>query len=478
MLKQQLQQRLQQKLSPQQIQLIKLLELPVVELEDRIKQELQENPALEEGQDTNAADTTDMTDDEVSSSGDDIVLGDYLTEDDIPEYKLKEISERAAKKEEIPFAAAISLNERLIQQLSLRELTEKQFKIAEYIIGNLDNDGYLRRENAAIADDLMFQVGYEVEEAEIEEIIKVVQDFDPPGIAARNLRECLLLQLSRKEHTETVSNAICILTDHFSEFSRKHYDKILSIFPIGEAGLKAAISEITILDPKPGSDWSEAENYTTHITPDFIVEAHNGELFLSMNSPDLPYLQISPEYVAMYHQYSDKRLHVQDTSDTALFLKQKIDSAQWFIDAINQRKETLHRTMEAIVEHQKDFFLTGNESSLRPMILKDISERAGYDKSTISRVSNSKYVQTNFGIYSLKYFFSDYHQTNSGEEVTSREVKKFLKEYINGENKRTPLTDDELTRMLNEHGFIIARRTVAKYREQMEIPVARLRKEI
>jgi RNA polymerase sigma-54 factor len=480
MLKQQLQQRLQQKLSPQQIQLIRLLELPVIELEDRIKQELQENPALEEGMDTSQDEDPAVQEEDGDSSADDVdlSLGDYLTEDDIPDYKLKEISDRTEKREETPFSAAISLNEHLLEQLGLRSLTEKQLKIAEYIIGNLDDDGYLRRDATAIADDLIFQVGSEVEDREIEKVIKVVQDFDPPGIAARSLKECLLLQLDRKEQTPAVLNAIAILINYFEDFSRKHYDRIMRSLMISEEELKSAIAEITVLDPKPGSDWGDGDAMMMHITPDFIVESHNGELFLSMNTPGMYNLHVSPEYVAMFEQYNGKSIHTQGLNDATLFLKQKIDSAQWFIEAISQRQETLRRTMEAIVEIQKTFFLTGDESTLRPMILKDVSIRAGYDKSTISRVSNSKYVQTNFGIYPLKYFFSDSLQTSDGEEVTTREVKKILKEYIGSEDKRKPYTDDELTRYMNDRGFIIARRTIAKYREQLDIPVARLRKEI
>ena len=484
MLKQQLQQKLQQKLSPQQIQLIRLLELPAIELEERVKQELEENPALEEGPEINdpeeqAVEDTDMGD-TAADTDLDLSLGDYLTEDDIPDYKMREIRERSEKKEEIPFSAGQSLNEYLLQQLGLRDLPEKEMKIAEYIIGNIDDDGYLRRELQSIADDLIFQVGRTVDNAEIESVIRVVQDFDPPGICARNLQECLLLQLKRREDTPASRRAVCILNNYFDEFTRKHYEKIIRALNLGEEELKQAIQEITMLNPKPGSVWEgEMETLTSQITPDFIVEAHNGELFLSMNSRDIPQLHVSRDYADMFRSYaSNKSNQTPEMREAVQFVKQKLDSAQWFIDAVRQRQETLQRTMEAIISLQRDFFLSGDEFSLHPMILKDVAERAGYDVSTVSRVSNSKYVQTHFGIYPLKYFFSESMLTESGEEVSTREVKKIMKEYVEGEDKHRPLTDEELASILKEKGYIIARRTVAKYREQMDIPVARLRKEI
>ena len=484
MLKQQLQQKLQQKLSPQQIQLIRLLELPAIELEERIKHELEDNPALEEGKEI--ADDFERTDE---GSGEDIAtnetdtdlsLGDYMSEDDIPDYKLREMSERTERKEDIPFSVSQSLNEYLLQQLGLRDLPEKEVKIAEYIIGNIDDDGYLRRELSAIADDLVFQAGQDVTEKEIEEVLAIIQDFDPAGVAARNLQECLLLQLNRKEPNDETDLAIQILTDYFEEFTRKHYDKIMRGLNISEATLKKAIHEIIALDPKPCSSWGGSmEVAMSQVIPDFLVEAVNGELILSMNNRDIPDLRISREYAEMFQDYAGNKANQTSTMKEAVqFVKQKLDSAQWFIDAIRQRQETLQRTMEAIILLQRDFFLTGDDASLRPMILKDVAERAGYDISTISRVSNSKYVQTNFGIYPLKFFFSESMQTDSGEEISTREVKKIMKEHIDGEDKRKPLTDEELTSILKEKGYVIARRTVAKYREQLDIPVARLRKEI
>jgi RNA polymerase sigma-54 factor len=486
MLKQQLQQRLQQKLSPQQIQLIRLLELPTLELEERIKHELEENPALEEGQDINDVEQLAGVEDgtaEDDSSGEadtDLSLGDYLTEDDVPDYKMREIRERVEKKEDIPFSVGQSLNEYLLQQLGLRDLPEKEMKIAEYIIGNIDDDGYLRRDLPSIADDLIFQVDRAVGNDEIESVIRIIQDFDPPGVCARDLRECLLLQLEKREDTTGSSLAIHILKNYFEEFTRKHYDKIMRVLGVGENELKQAIREIVALNPKPGSLWGGSmESAMSLITPDFVVEAHNGELFLNTTSRGIPDLHVNREYVEMFQSYvANKSGQTPEMRDAVLFVKQKLDSAQWFIDAVRQRQETMQRTMEAIIMLQKDFFLTGDESALHPMILKDVSEHAGYDISTISRVSNSKYVQTNFGIYPLKYFFSESMPTDCGEEVSTREVKKIMKEFVDSEDKRKPLTDGELASILKERGYLIARRTVAKYREQMNIPVARLRKEI
>ncbi len=485
MLKQQLQQKLQQKLSPQQLQLIRLLELPTVELEERVKHELEENPALEEGKDAPEEPETEgmASDGEETDSGDaneDLSLGDYLTEDDIPDYKLREMNERAEKKEEIPFSVGESLNEHLLEQLGLRNLSEKDEKIAEYIIGNIDDDGYLRRDLSAIADDLIFQAGLDVEDKEVEKVLAVIQDLDPAGIGARNLQECLLLQLQKREQTKETRLAIRVLKEYFDEFTRKHYDKILKGLDIDEAVLKKVIREITLLNPKPGNDWGgRMEDAMTQVIPDFIVDANNGELTLSMNNRGVPDLRINREYSEMFQDYAgNKANQTNERREAVQFVKQKLDAAQWFIDAVKQRQETLLRTMEAILYLQRDFFLTGDESTLHPMILKDVAERAGYDISTISRVSNSKYVQTNYGIYPLKYFFSESIQTDSGEEISTREVKKIMKEHVDSEDKRKPLTDEELAAILKEKGYVIARRTVAKYREQLGIPVARLRKEI
>lgn len=488
MLKQQLRQQLQQKLSPQQIQVIRLLELPAIELEEKVKHELEENPALEEGKEM--PDEFDQADGEIGENSDsmtennegedDLSLGDYLTEDDIPDYKLQEIRDKSTKKEDIPFSVSESLNEFLLQQLGFRNLPDKEMKIAEYIIGNIDDDGYLRRDLGAIADDLMFQAGLDISEKDVENILKMIQDFEPTGVGARNLQECLCIQLQKKEQTPETPIAIQIIQHYFEDFSRKHYEKILRGLDISEETLKKAIREITLLNPKPGNAWGGTmETAMSQIIPDFIVDSNNGEITLSMNNRGIPDLRINKEYQDMFQDYtSNKANQTSERKNAIQFVKQKLDAAQWFIDAVKQRQETLMRTMEAIIQLQREFFLTGDEATLRPMILKDVAEKTGYDISTISRVSNSKYVQTNFGIYSLKYFFSESMQTDSGEEISTREVKKIMKEHIEAEDKRKPLTDEELASILKGKGYVIARRTVAKYREQLGIPVARLRKEI
>ena len=479
MLKQQLQQKLQQKLSPQQIQLIRLLELPSIELEERIKKELEENPALDEGNEHADDDEPLYETDESSGDNEDITLGDYMTDDDIPDYKLREISGKAEQKETIPFSGGQSLNEFLLQQLGLRELPEREVQIGEYIIGNLDDDGYLRRDLHAIADDLVFQTGTDVHDADVERVLTIIQDFEPVGIAARDLQECLLIQLQKMHESPETDLAIRVISRYYEAFTKKHYEKIMSGLGVNAVTMKAVIAEITSMNPKPGGSWGETGSDVIRIIPDFIVESYNGELLLSMNNRGVPDLRVNREYADMLKDYAgNKANQTSDMRDTVQFIKQKIDSAQWFIDAVRQRQETMQRTMEAIVSLQKEFFLTGDETKLRPMILKDVAERTGFDISTISRVSNSKYVQTSFGIYSLKYFFSESLQTDTGDEISTREVKKILKDSIDAEDKRKPLTDEELTRILKEKGYIIARRTVAKYREQLGVSVARLRKEI
>lgn len=482
-LRQQLQLKQQQRLSPLQMQVIKLTELPYLELEERIKQELEDNPALDEGleasDDYSDDDTFGEEDGNQDISQEDIALGDYMNEDEIPDYQIAS-SGKQTSKEEIPFSLAASLHEYLIEQLTESDLGESDKKIAEYIIGNIDDSGYLDRSLNAISDDLIFQQNIDVSVEKLEKILKVIQDFDPAGIAARNLQECLLLQLEKKDYSVETELAIKILTRHFEDFSKRHYDKIIKQLSIDEATLKEVIQEITTLNPKPGNNWGDALSLTlSTIVPDFIVEAYNGELYLSLNNRNIPDLKISREYSNLLKGYSESKDGMSnDAKNAAQFVKQKLDSARWFIEAIKQRQETLQRSMQAIIDLQYDFFLTGDEAQLKPMILKDVAERTGYDISTISRVSNSKYVQTNFGIYSLKYFFSESMQTDTGEEISSREVKAILKECIEAEDKRKPLPDDKLCEILKEKGYIIARRTVAKYREQMNIPIARLRKEI
>lgn len=480
-LKQQLQLKQQQKLSPLQIQVIKLTELPCVELEDRIKQELEDNPALEEGlepDDNINPEDEFITDDDANISQEDIALGDYLNEEEMPDYFHNKSS--AQRQEEIPFSVAESLHEHLTEQLGEYELSEEDLKTAEYIIGNIDETGYLDRSLAAISDDLIFQQNIDVPIPKIEEILRTIQSLDPAGIGARNLQECLLLQLERKTQSEVVKAASTVIKDYFDEFSKRQYDKITRQTGLDEMMLKNVIQEITTLNPKPGSNWDNALAHTLNtIVPDFFVEVYNGELILSMNNRNIPDLKVNREYADLLKGYSEnKESMTGDTKNAVLFVKQKLDSARWFIDAIKQRQDTLQHTMQAIVDMQYDFFMTGDETQLRPMILKDVAERTGYDISTISRVSNSKYVQTNFDIYPLKYFFSESMQTDSGEEISSREVKAILKDCIGHEDKKKPLTDDKLCEILKDKGYVIARRTVAKYREQMNIPIARLRKEI
>lgn len=481
-LKQHLQLKQQQKLSPLQMQVIKLTELPAVELEERIKQELEDNPALEEGLDP--SDDVNPEDEFIAEDGtdisqEDIALGDYLNEEETPDYYYNNKS-ADRKQEDIPFSVAESLHEHLINQLGEYELSDQELKIAEYIIGNIDETGYLDRSLAAISDDLIFQQNIDVQVSQLEEILEIIQSLDPAGIGARNLQECLLLQLEKKEPSDVIETSVRIVGDYFDEFSKRQYDRIIRQTGISESSLKEVIQEITTLNPKPGNNWGDSLALTLNtIVPDFIVEVYNGELILSMNNRNIPDLRVNREYADLLKGYSgNKDSMSSDSKNAALFVKQKLDSARWFIEAVKQRQETLMRTMQAIVDMQYDFFLTGDETQLRPMILKDVAERTGYDISTISRVSNSKYVQTNFDIYPLKYFFSESMQTDTGEEISSREIKAILKECIGNEDKKKPLTDDRLAEILKEKGYVIARRTVAKYREQMNIPIARLRKEI
>lgn len=470
-----LQQKLQQKLSPQQIQVIKMLESTTLELEERVRQEIEENPALEIS--SESAETSQSENDPIE----DLSLGDYGNEDDIPPYKLNANNKSLGeKKEDIPFSAGMTFHEYLIDQLGLRDLSEKEHLIAEYIIGNIDDEGYLRRDLQSISDDLLFQVNMDISVAELEDILKIIQDFEPMGVGARNLRECLLIQLKKKTETPEVLSAIEVLEKYFDEFAYKHYDKIAKELNIDETGLKAVMHEITMLNPKPGNAFSTPlENRKETIVPDFLVDQHDGDLFVSLNGRNVPELKVNPEFSALVEDYAgNKENQTQDKKDAILFVKQKLDSAKWFIDALKQRQTTLLSVMNAIVDFQRAFFEDGDESSLRPMILKDIAEKTGYDISTVSRVSNSKYVQTNFGIFPLKYFFSESMQMEDGEEISSREIKKILSECIQNEDKQKPLTDDKLTEILQEKGYVIARRTVAKYREQLNIPVARLRREI
>lgn len=477
-LKQHFELKQQQKLSPMQMQVIKLTELPTLEFEERIKQELEDNPALEEGIDgDDLVASEDFDDSDISQE--ELALGDYMNEDEIPDYQFSKTG-KDPQKGEIPFSVASSLHEFLISQISETDLNVSEAKVAEYIIGNLDESGYLDRSLSAISDDLIFQQNIDVTVDKLEKVLAVVQKFEPPGIAARSLQECLLLQLERKENTAVVATAIEVIKNYFNEFSKRHYDKIIKSLNIDEEMLKDVIREITTLNPKPGSNWDDSLSLVlSTIVPDFLIESQNGELTLSLNNRNVPPIRISREYANLLQGYNkNKNSMSSDSKNAVQFVRQKLDAARWFIDAVRQRQETLQRTMQAIVDLQYDFFLTGEESDLRPMILKDVADITGYDISTISRVSNSKYVQTSFGIYPLKYFFSESMQTDAGEEISSREVKAILKECIENEDKRKPLTDEKLADRLKEKGYVIARRTIAKYREQLNVPIARLRKEI
>ena len=484
MLKQYLSQKLQQKLSPQQIQLMKLLQVPTVELEQRIKQEMEENPALEEGEDHDdeplptEEQAIEENEDEPESSNEEFDLTDYFDDDDTPDYKLSARNEGADEEDrEIPIAVAATFQEALQAQFALRDVDERMELLGEHLIGNLDEDGYLRRSLDQIVNDLAFTANIMTDEAELGKVLREVQALDPPGVAARDLRECLLLQLERLPNAVDVITAKAIVADNFEAFTKKHYDRIMERLEIDEDALRDAIDVIVRLNPKPGNTARDASRPAQAIVPDFAITAVNGQLELSLNGRNAPELRISRQYRDMIKEYQRNKKD-PEAKNALVFIKQKLDSAKWFIDAIKQRQNTLLVTMEAIMEHQKEFFLTGDETKMKPMILKDIAEKVRMDISTVSRVANSKYVQTDHGTYLLKFFFSESLTTDSGEEVSTREVKKILEEAIQAEDKRNPLTDDELTALLRGKGYNIARRTVAKYREQLQMPVARLRKEL
>ncbi len=478
---------LQQKLSPQQILLMKMLQIPTVALEQRIKQEIEENPALDDVTEYDDADQSQEADEfqnEMDNNeSDEFDLQDYLNDDDIPGYKLAANNYSPDdEKREIPYSVGNSFQEHLISQLGMRHLTEKQAVIASTIIGNLDESGYLRRDLNAMVDDLSFSQNLMTTPAEIEETLKIIQDLDPPGVGARDLKECLLIQLRRLQEDEPEIDCTLptiIIERYFDEFAKKHYDKIIRRARITEEQLKEAIETILRLNPKPGNSMAETSRTNQYVLPDFLITVQDGELQLTLNSRNTPELRLSRTYLNMIENYVlDKSKKTKEQRDTIQFVKSKIDSAKWFIDAIRQRQNTLLVTMNAIMQYQKEYFLTGDETKLKPMILKDIAEIVNLDISTISRVANSKYVQTPFGTFLLKSFFSESMQTDSGEEVSTREIKKILQDCIEEENKSKPLTDDQLTKILTGKGYNIARRTVAKYREQLNIPVARLRKEL
>ncbi|MDD2385648.1 MAG: RNA polymerase factor sigma-54 [Bacteroidales bacterium] len=485
MLKQNLQQKLLQKLSPQQIQMIKLLELPTLQLEQRIKKELEENPALDEGnedEDDYSADDNQDNDDTQNDEDDEFSFEEYIgDDDDIPSYRLNaNNTSKDDEQRDIPFSSSKSFHEHLSDQLMLKDVDDKEKLLAVFIIGNIDEDGYLRREIEAIVDDIAFSQNIEVEEEDLRRVLEVVQELDPAGVGAQNLQECLMLQLERKENNiDTATLAKKIIGSCFDEFTKKHYTKIMSKCSVDEAELKAAIDFILKLNPKPGSSFGEPQTRSAQsIIPDFILDIVDNEIVISLNSRNAPELRISRNFSQMMEDYAKNKKKKKSDKEALVFIKQKLDSAKWFIDAIVQRQNTLLFSMNAIADFQKDFFLSGDETELKPMILKDIAEITGLDISTISRVANSKYVATPYGNYLLKYFFSEGMLTESGEEVSTREIKQILKDCIDVESKSKPLTDDKLAEILKSKGYQIARRTVAKYREQLDIPVARLRKEL
>ena len=476
-----------QTLSPQQILVVKLLELPTLELEERIHSELLDNPALEEGKEPSEDHedhednfATDEDGEPNSDYGEDLSLGDYRTEDDIPDYKLQENNRsKGETPEEIPFSDNVSFYETLKEQLDMQNLTPEEKQLGEYLIGSLDDDGLLRKSTESLIDELAIYQGIYTSPEQLEHVLSIIQDFDPAGIGARSLQECLLLQIQRKENSPLKQIELDIIGKCCDEFTRKNKDKIIQKLGITEEQYNAATAELTKLNPRPGSSLGETIGKNLQqIIPDFIVDTEDdGTVTLTLNNRNVPELRLSREFTEMLDEHTrNKANQSKESKDALMFLKQKVDAAQGFINAVKQRQQTLLSTMQAIIDLQLPFFQDGDESRLRPMILKDVAERAKLDISTVSRVSNSKYVQTNFGIYPLKFFFSDGYTTESGEELSIREIKRILKECVDNENKEKPYTDDELADMLKAKGYPIARRTVAKYRQQLNIPVARLRR--
>ena len=469
MLKQGLELKQTQKLSPLQIQTIKLIELPVQELEQRIRKELEENPVLDEDL------PNEKEEDEAPRE---VSLSDYKDDDPIPGYRLRADN---YSKDERPQYSTFSVKESFAQslqeQLGYRSLTEHQYAVASFLIGSLDDDGYLRRSIDSIVDDLSFRANVETDEDEVLSMLKVIQEFEPAGVGARDLRECLLLQIRNCKKSPAVENAVKILKNHFNEFTNKHFQKIMTRMDISEEELKAAMAKILKLNPSPGGQIDDSyTDQAQQIVPDFLLEYRNGELQLSMPRFSVPELKVNRKYADILIEAANSC--EREKKEAAAFVKKKLDSAKWFVEAIKQRHNTLSSTMQAIVDYQKDYFIDGDETHLKPMVLKDIAEKTGFDISTISRVVNSKYIETHFGIYSLKYFFSEGLENQEGEEISTRELKKALMDCVENENKRKPLTDDELVEKMTEKGYKVARRTIAKYRDQLGIPKARLRKEL
>ena len=474
-MKQYLKLKLSQKLSPQQIQLMKLIQLPTLDFEQKIQREIEENPALEQSQKSNDEKQEDNDD---YSDSDELNIDDYINYDDTPSYKLNSNNSGRAEEKNIPYAGGISFTEHLLSQLKPISLSEKKMKIAEFLVGSIDESGYIRLETEEIIDDLAFTQNLFITEDELFEVLKVVQDFDPPGVGALTLQECLVLQLKRKKGSRHVDLAIEIIQSSFEQFSKKHFEKLMNKHSIDEGELKDVIKLISKLNPKPGGSYSGGEKPIEQVVPDFKISIENNELNLELNYRNSPFLNISKDYDEMLKGYKLEKNKSKSQREAIQFIKQKLDSAKWFIDAVKQRQQTLMITMQAIMNYQREYFLSGDERKIKPMILKDIANEIEMDISTISRVANSKYVDTPYGTKLLKEFFSESMKTTSGEEISTIEIKKILEKIILDENKRKPETDEKLVKILNEKGYKIARRTVAKYREQLNIPVARLRKEI
>ncbi|WP_196889781.1 RNA polymerase factor sigma-54 [Aureivirga sp. CE67] len=483
MLKQGLHQKLLQKLSPQQIQLMKLIQLPTLAFEQKLKQELEENPALEVGKEHE--EDYDSYQDEYDDSGnekieaEDIDIDAYLSDDEIPSYKLSSNNYSSDEEEKYtPYASGTSFHQFLESQLQTVTLSEQDYKIAEFLVGSIDESGYIRRELIDIIDDLAFTQNIFTTEEDVEKLLRIIQNFDPAGVGARDLRECLILQLKRKKTTESKELAIEILEKSFDAFVKKHYQKLLQKFNINEEELKDAILEIEKLNPKPGGAYAQDNKIAEQIIPDFTIRIVDGELELSLNGRNAPELKISNEYTNLLKGYKESKVKTKSQKDAVLFIKQKLDAAKWFIDAIIQRQQTLLLNMNAIMEYQREYFLTGDERKLKPMILKDIADKINMDISTVSRVANSKYVTTPYGTKLIKEFFSESMKNTQGEDVSTKEIKTILSNVIEDEDKNSPFTDEKLAKILKEKGYPIARRTIAKYREQLDIPVARLRKKI
>jgi len=485
MLRQSLNFKLSQKLSPQQIQLMKLIQLPTQAFEQRVKSEMEENPALDDGKENSEDEYDEFSNQDDYEDGNetietDINVDDYLSDDDIPEYRTKANNYSADDDEKsIPYAAGKSFTQTLVEQLNTSRLSEEHRAIAEFLVGSIDGSGYIRRSLEDITDDLAFTMNLYTDVGEVEKVLKVVHELDPAGVGARNLQECLLLQLSRKRKTKSVELAIKLIRDSFDAFSKKHYSKVIDKYNITEDELRDAIDDIEHLNPKPGGSYAGGSTrMVEQVVPDFTIRIKDSELELTLNGRNAPELHVSRDYSNMLRGYKEAKKKTKSQKDAVMFIKQKLDGAKWFIDAIKQRQETLFVTMSTIMYYQKAYFLSGDERNLRPMILKDIADKIDMDVSTVSRVANSKYVDTPYGTKLIKEFFSESMTNADGEEVSTREIKKILENVIGDESKKKPLTDQKLAELLKEKGYPIARRTVAKYREQLDIPVARLRKEI